>query len=436
MRKVWAVVRREFLERVRTKQFVIGTILGPLLLGGLVMLPILLQRPSRARRIVVVDAAQSQFGLRVEETLRAATRGEGDDKEARYLVERVEAQGRVQEVRDSLLALTGRRDLGEASVDGVLLVTEDAFRRDTLEYLGANAGSLSDMGTLSRTLRQAVMLEKLTRDGVDPAALTRVLTPFELRTIRVADGKETGQSGEASFALAYGMSLLLYMALLLYGVQVMTSTVEEKTSRINEILVSSLRPFELLLGKIVGVGSVGLLQLGIWAGAAWFLAENRVAIAQRFGSTAEAASQIPIPEIPGGLVLVFLVFFVLGFFFYSSAYAAVGSTCNTVQETQQASLPVTLLVVSGLMVMFALLDEPSGRLAQIMTLIPPFTPFVVPVRHSLQPLSWAEIGLAAGVMLIGVLAMTWLAGKIYRVGILMYGKRASLREIFRWVRHG
>jgi ABC-2 type transport system permease protein len=224
------------------------------------------------------------------------------------------------------------------------------------------------------------------------------------------------------------------MALLLYGVQVMTSTVEEKTSRINEILVSSLRPSELMLGKVVGVGSVGLVQLGIWAGTAWLLTSQRVALGRLLGASPEAATQMPIPAIPGDLMVVFLLYFVLGFFFYAAAYAAVGSTCSTVQETQQASLPVTLFVIVGLMLMFRLLDEPNSQFGRILSLVPPFAPFVTPVRYSLSPLPWPELAASVAAMVVGVLVMAWVAGRIYRVGILMYGKRPKLSEMLRWVR--
>jgi ABC-2 type transport system permease protein len=223
------------------------------------------------------------------------------------------------------------------------------------------------------------------------------------------------------------------MALLLYGIQVMSSTVEEKTSRINEILISSLKPFELLLGKVLGVGSVGLLQLGIWAGTAYALAANRVAIAKALGASPEAITAMPIPDIPANTLAVFLLFFLLGFFFYAAAYAAVGSSCNTVQETQQASMPVTILVAVGMMLMFRLLDEPNGQMGRVLSLVPPFAPFVTPVRNSLSPLPMGELLMSVAAMVAGVLIMAWVAGRIYRVGILMYGKRASLGEMLRWV---
>jgi ABC-2 type transport system permease protein len=437
MHKVWAVIRREFLERVRTRQFAIGTVLGPILMAALIVLPVMLQRNTSIKHIVVLDAAEGGFGARVETALRNATRNDKPDGEARYRVSRVTSSAEGLEVSlDSLVARSDRAALGQESVDGIVVVTEDVLVTDTLRYLGSNVGSPSEMGGLQRTVRQAVILEKLSRAGIDPGLMMNSVKPVSMETERLSQGQVTGQSGEASFAIAYAMSFILYMALLLYGVQVMTSTVEEKSNRINEILISSLRPFELMLGKVVGVGSVGLVQLSIWAGTAWVLTSQRDAIGKLLGASPEAVTQMPIPAIPGSLLAVFLLYFVLGFFFYAAAYAAVGSTCSTVQETQQASLPVTMFVIIGLMLMFRLLDEPNGQFGRVLSLVPPFAPFVTPVRYSLSPLPWTELAASVGAMLVGVLAMAWVAGRIYRVGILMYGKRPKLSEMLRWVRAG
>jgi ABC-2 type transport system permease protein len=435
MHKVWAVIRREFLERVRTRQFAIGTVLGPILMAALFVLPVMLQRNTSIKHIVVLDAAEGGFGARVETALRNATRNDKPDGEPRYRVSRTSTSpDGVQASLDSLVVRSDRPALGQESVDGIVVVTEDVLATDTLRYLGSNVGSPSEMGALQRTVRQAVILEKLSRAGIDPGLMMSSVKPVSMETERLSQGQVTGQSGEASFAIAYAMSFILYMALLIYGVHVMTSTVEEKSNRINEILISSLRPFELMLGKVVGVGSVGLVQLSIWAGTAWLLTSQRAAIGKLLGASPEAVTQMPIPAIPGSLLIVFLLFFVLGFFFYAAAYAAVGSTCSTVQETQQASLPVTLFVIVGLMLMFRLLDEPNGQFGRTLSLVPPFAPFVTPVRYSLSPLPWTELAASVGTMVLGVLAMAWVAGRIYRVGILVYGKRPKLAEMLRWVR--
>jgi ABC-2 type transport system permease protein len=191
-----------------------------------------------------------------------------------------------------------------------------------------------------------------------------------------------------------------------------------------------------MLGKVLGVSAVALLQLGIWSGTAKLLTSQRAAIAGLLGVPATQAMAMPIPAISGDLLAVYLTFFVLGFFLYAAAYAAVAATCNTQQEAQQAAIPVTMCIAVGLILLFGLLDEPNGSLARTLSLIPMFAPFVTPVRYSLSPLPLGELALSGGLTALGVLGVSWVASRIYRVGILMYGKRASVGEVLRWIRTG
>jgi ABC-2 type transport system permease protein len=317
-----------------------------------------------------------------------------------------------------------------------VVVGEEALQSDSIQYYGANAQSEGDMRVLGAALATAVRLERLAREGVDPAVVGRAMLPIEVTSQRVSQGRLTGESGESSFILAYAMLMILYITLLLYGQQMMTTVIEEKSSRINEILVSSLRPFELLLGKVIGVGAVALLQVGIWAGAAFLLARYRGEIAGLLGAAPDAVMAAPIPAIPPDLLAVFLLFFILGFFLYSALFAAVGATCSSLQEVQQAAMPVTLLIAGGFIVVISLLDDPSGSTSRIMGLVPLYAPFVTPVRWSLDAMSVGELLVSLLVTALGVLGVAWIAGRIYRTGMLMYGKRPSLAEIWRWVRVG
>jgi len=430
-------MRREFMVRVRTRAFVLGTVLGPVVMGFLFVFPMMMDSRDRAPKpVVVLDAASDQFGQRVADALEAARRGTDPEAQPRYAVRRLDAGAGNLAPLDSLVALTGLKDAGEAGLVGVVVVTDSVLETGRMHYYGSNVGSLSEMGDLQRTLRQAVVAERLGRAGVDVMILAEATAPISLETARVSNGAVSGESGESTFVLAYVMSFLLYFALLIYGIQVMGSVVEEKSNRIMEVLVSSLSPFELMLGKVLGVGSVALLQLAIWSGTAKVLTSQRFAIAELLGASPADALSMPIPAISGALLAVYLTFFVLGFLLYSAMYAAVAATCSTQQEAQQAVLPVTFCIVAGLLTMFGLLDEPNGTLAQTLSMIPLFAPFVTPVRYSMSPLPLLEVLASAGITALGVLAVSWVAGRIYRVGILMYGKQASLREVVRWVRTG
>ena len=435
MDKVWAVIRREFISRVRSRAFVVSTILGPLLMGALFLMPILLEKRQTApKHIVVLDAAGGDFGRQVAERLRLEMRDTVTHTLPRYRVEHVTTEGRVTEVRDSLVALTGLRKAGPDGLDGVLVLTDSTISAGRMRYYGANVGSPNDMSALRATVRPLVMGARLERAGVDPGVVDAAQGNVELTTERVTQGKLTGQSGSASFLLAYVMSFMLYLALLLYGMQVMSSVVEEKSSRIVEVLVSSLTPFQLLLGKVIGVASVALVQLGIWAGTAMVLTTYRLQVAGAFGASPKSVSDLPIPTVSPMMLVVFLSFFVLGFFFYSAMYAAVGSMCNSHQEAQQSQTPVTLFVAAGLMLMFSLLSEPNGTMAHALSLVPFFAPFVTPVRYSLSPLPWTELLMSVLAMVAGLVVVVWIAARIYRVGILSYGKKPKLSEVARWIR--
>jgi ABC-2 type transport system permease protein len=433
MHKVWAVIRREFLEKIRTRAFLIGTILGPVILLGLTLMPVLLDRRETApKRIAVVDGASGTVGMKVTEAL-SASRRPGAAGAVRYTVSRVPAEGRVDAVRDSLIALTGLPH-GSESLDGVLVLTDQAVDGGRIPYLGVNVGSPAEMDKLTSELQTALRLERLQRAGIDPFVALPALRQVDVVTSKVTAGKLTGESGNSSFLLAYFMGFVLYIAMLLYGVQVMSSVVEEKTSRIAEVLASSLTPFQMMLGKVLGVGGAGLLQLSIWGATATLVTTYKGQIAKLLGASPDSLATMRLPSMRPDLLAVFLIYFVLGFLLFAAAYAAVAALCSTQQEAQQANTPVTFCIVAGFMAMFSLLNDPSGSLARTLSMVPIFAPFVVPVRYSLAPIPLPELLLSMSILFATMLGVVWVAGRIYRVGILMYGKKPKLTEVWRWVR--
>jgi ABC-2 type transport system permease protein len=434
MRKVWAIIRREVVERVRTRTFVISTLLFPLFMAGLVILPgYLMTRSTGTKRIALVDASGDSLGVRIETALQAARIGQGPEARLRYTVERIAAAGRAEAVRDSLIAFTALSRRSAGGFDGTLVVTDSTVPTGRVDYYGANVASFDEMRNLEQTMRPIVIAKRL--EGiVDLEIVTRSVRPLNLATTKVANGKLTAESGASTFALAYAMGFILYLALLLFGVQVMTSVIEEKTSRIVEILASSLTPFQMMLGKVVGVGLVALIQLGIWASMAALLGSNQARIMQAFGATPGAGPSFALPAMPLGLMLVFFLFFTLGFLLYAAAYAAVGAMCSTHQDAQQMQMPVMMFVLAGFISTFALMRDPNGTAAQVLSFIPMMAPFAVPLRYSISPLSPVELAGSAAVTLLGMLTVVWIASRIYRIGVLSYGKKASLRDMMRWIR--
>jgi ABC-2 type transport system permease protein len=425
MFKIWVVMRREFLARVRTKWFVVATVLGPVLMAGMIVLPMLIATGAGGERtIVVVDATGSNFGERIAAILNEPT---VPITATRTAVAGLELKG----LADSLA-----RAVGEKKIDGFLLLTPETVSDGVVEYRGSNAASQIDMEVLQRVLREAVLGERLRLVGVDPLIVAQAQAqPVALRTVTIRGGETTEQSGGATFAMAYVMWFLLYMSILLYGVQVLGAVVEEKTTRIVEVLVSSLRPFELLAGKVLGVGAVGLFQLMIWSIAARLLLTQRESLTEMVGVDVNLAAGITLPEVSLSTIVVLLVYFVLGFLLYAALFAAVAAMSSTEAEARQAQAPVTMLyAIPAVVSVMAMMTEPDGGLFVALTMIPLSSPIAMPGRWVVADVPVFELLGSVLLLVIALALVTWLAGRIFRVGILMHGKRPSPKEVLRWIR--
>jgi len=420
--KIWVVIRREFVERVRTRWFIISTVLGPLLMIAFVAVPLLLARKGAEERvIVVVDATSAGFGRRLAGTLDQAA-----PLRATWLPTPVT---QIEAASDSLALLIGAKAL-----DGFVIVSDEAVDDGRIEYRGSNVSSPRDMQILSALIEEAVFTERLGRAGVDAGVVRQAKIPLQLRTFKVAGARTTASSGEGSFILAYVIWLLLYMGILLYGVNVMGSVVEEKSTRIVEVLISSLRPFELLAGKILGVGGVGLFQFAIWGVCGAALVDRRELLLRLLGQSVTGGAMPAFPEVPLATVIVFLLFFLLGYFLYAAMFAAVGAMTGSEAEARQAANVVVMLLVLPSVLMIGILNDPDGTLAITLSLVPFTSPIAMPVRWAAAEVPLRELGASLGFLGMALVAVTWVAGRIYRVGILMYGKRPGLGELARWVR--
>ena len=422
MRKIWVVVRREFVERVRSKWFIISTVLGPILMAAVIFLPMLLaERGGRHRSIAVMDVTSTEFGARVTDMLN----GSPPVDAIRLEVEVAD----LEAVADSLA-----RVVGEKTLDGFLILTDATIEDGQAEYRGSNVSALIDMRTLQSLLRRAVVVERLDRVGVDPQLVAQAQITVEMHTIAIRGGQATEGSAEGAFMLAYIVWFVLYVAILLYGVQVMGSVVEEKTSRVIEVLISSLRPFQLLAGKVLGVGSVGLFQLLIWGIAARLLVSQRGLLLSILGLDGGAGQVFRLPEVSTATIVIFLTYFVLGYFLYAAMFAAVGAMSSTEADARQAQTPVVMLLVIPSVLMLAILQQPDGSIAVALSLIPFCSPIAMPVRWAAAEVPLGELVLSIAFLIGALVMITWIAARIYRIGILMYGKRPSPRELIRWVR--
>jgi len=416
VRKVLAVIRREFVERVRQRWFRVMVVLGPLFFGAIFVLPTLLTGRGGVKHIAVVDGTTSTFGARLTERL---------DRESLFVAVRVPSgSGTI----DSLMAAVEMK-----AIDGFLIVTDAAVDSGKVMYRASNVSSFVTIGTLERVIGEMVNATRLEREGVNPALVAKSRIRVDLDSKKISGGKATGESAAQSFSLAYFMGIILYMAILIYGINVMSSVLEEKTTKIVEVLISSLRPFQLLLGKVIGVGAVSIFQFLIWGVSTRLLISQRRHLLGERG-LGEASQVFQLPHVTAGTAAVFIAYFLGGFLLYSSMFAAVGAMSSNEQEARQAQQPVTMLLVASFISMFAMLNDPGSTLSVTLSLIPFSSPIAMPVRWAAGNLPIDEVALSLAILVVSILGVTWVAARIYRVGILMTGKRPSLKELVRWVR--
>ena len=413
--KLWAVVRREYLERVRSKAFIIATLLVPVLMSGMMVVPFFAMRAGgKLLRVAVLDASGS-FQTEIEETLR---RARFDDK----------PRFDVRPPGGGTLAERERR-LKEAVVagrlDGYLHLPKDVIESSAASYFGRTVSNRMDLGVLERQVGEVIVSRRLSAAGIDPGEVKGLTRGLDLRTVRLSDAGEKEDRG-AAVLVSIILLMILYTSILMWGQLVMTSIIEEKTSRVIEVVASGVPPTQILAGKLLGVGGAGLTQFLVWSVS--LLGVSIVAAGPLAGS-------IPLPDL-GLLVLgSFVVFFLLGFAFYASLYASIGAAVNTVQEAQNFVFPVIIPLVLGLMCFPVVLESPDGGLAVALSLVPFLTPLLMFLRIAvLTPPAWQ---IALSVILLGaaIVGVLFVAGRIYRVGILMYGKKPTFPELMRWVRH-
>jgi ABC-2 type transport system permease protein len=315
---------------------------------------------------------------------------------------------------------------------GYLVLDSLTLHEQKATYAGRNASSLNEMQIIENAVRSALLGMRLEREGLDPKrveALTRV--KVEMSAQRITD-KGRGGSGIGSAIFGFLIAFLLYMMIVLYGQNILRGVLEEKTTRVAEVIVSSVSPDVLLAGKVIGVGAVGLLQQVVWLGSAAALYTFREPIFLKLGMP--AAPAIPLPEVPALLIVALVLYFILGYGLYAALFAAVGAMVSSQEDANQAAQPVVMLLVFSIIFAQPVMLNPTSRLAEIVSWIPFSAPVIMPMRMSAIQIPWYELaGSLTGVALTCALCV-WLSARIYRVGLLMYGKRPSMSELLRWIR--
>jgi ABC-2 type transport system permease protein len=422
MHSAWLVVaRREYMEGARSKWFLFTCLLAPLLLVALIAFTAWaqLRGGGKIARLVLIDETHQAIGNEVAEALEAGQLGDGQ----RFAVD-------VAPPSMDRGTLSRRIDRGD--LDGYLVLPADVVAGGgRVVYRGANASSNIDMAILEHSLRTAIVAARARALGLSPAQATALLAPvpFETRQATLA-GAEVNAA--AAFALAYVVSFLLYMGIVLYGVTVMRSVIVEKSSRVMEVVLACARPWDLMLGKVLGIGMLGITQIAVWIALAAAASSFQGPVLARLGGDSATA----LPTVGAASLTFIVLFFLGGYFLYASVFAAVGAANESERDAQQAQMPVMLVLTAASVCFPVISGAPRDALAVVLTILPFSSPVLMPMRLLLTPVPAWQLALSLVTLLGTVVVALWCAARIFRVGSLMYGKRSTLRELARWAREG
>lgn len=432
MTKIWLVIQREFLSRVKKKSFLVATLLTPLIfpaiMGLFVWIAVEGEENQSLRVIEVVDENKLFF---LESSDQYAFSFSGNEIE-----------------RAKELVVQGERY-------GFLYIPKfDLKNPKGIIYYGEENPSMGLISYLENNLKKKIEEQRLFDAGIDPKIINEVRTKISIGSITLdGQGSETVTDATVNYVLGFTSGILIYIFIFVYGNQIMQGVIEEKSSRIVEILVSSLKPFQLMTGKIIGIGAVGLTQFLIWViliGTLSAVLVGVLGMQMPQQQAMEMANPELVENIPTGsdlseivnlvsgidflgLILSFIFYFVGGYLLYGALFAAIGAAVDSPSDAQQFMLPVTIpLIVSYMGLFVFVLDDPTSTVSFWLSIIPLTSPIAMMGRVSFG-VPWPELLLSMSLLVGGFLMTTWMAGKIYRIGILMHGTKPSYKTLWRWI---
>jgi ABC-2 type transport system permease protein len=417
MRKIWLIIKREYLVRVRKKAFIVMTIVGPLLMAALMIVPTYLANETQELRTIAIEEDGFEFTNQIEDT--------------DFL-----HFSKIPTEEATLL----KNDFSESNYYALLYIEGDNFTLYSNQQI-----SLTVSKAIENQLEQIIEHQKLKAAGIDLTILSEAQSTVNITTkIITEDGSTTNSKAEASMGIGFICGILIYMFIFMYGTMVMRGVIEEKTSRIVEVIISSVKPFQLMMGKILGVALVGLTQFALWilltiaiASVAELMFMDVSSMTTELNSSQQSILLNELSNLTGGINLMqifvsFIFYFLAGYLMYSSLFAAVGSAVDAEADTQQFVLPITIPLILAFILIQPIMENPDGPLAFWMSIIPFTSPVIMMVRLPFGVATW-ELALSMSVLILSFVLTTYLAGKIYRTGILMYGKKTSYKELWKWL---
>lgn len=427
MNKIFLIISREYLTRVRKKSFIVMTIVGPLLFAALMVLPTWLATRGSDQKVIEVLDESGNFKGKFQDSESFAFTYISDDLES--------AKGRVP---------------GSKSAGLLYIPKLDVDNPQGIVFYSPSNPSMTTVRSIERTIKNEIEEIKLLKSGIDKETLASLKSSVSVNTINLsATGEEKESSSAAASIAGYASSLLIYFFIFLYGAQIMRGVIEEKTNRILEVIISSVKPFQLMVGKIVGVAAVGLTQFVLWilltfavatAVTSIFGIESSSSQAEMMAAAGEqGASPNEIASIMASvksinfplLLATFLFYFLGGYLLYGALFAAVGSAVDSDADSQQFMFPITIPLILSIMVLGAVLNEPDGTLAFWMSMIPFTSPIVMMMRVPFGVPAW-QLALSMVLLVGGFLFTSWVAGRIYRIGVLMHGTKVNYKVLAKW----
>ena len=417
MNKTFLIIKREFLVRVKKKSFIIMTLLAPILMASLIIVPVLVTDSGQQKRLIGIYENTTSFAKEIE-----------DSENIHFTV------------FDNMQMDEFIKDPEASNYYALLKIENDSYSIYSNQQVGLNLRK-----AIEKQLEQISERNKLKQAGINLDIIEQAKTNINIETkIITSEGNTTSSSTEASIGIGFITGILIYMFIFMYGTMVMRGVIEEKTNRIVEIIISSVKPFQLMIGKILGVALVGLTQFILWivltiiiSSIAEIIFFDTTEITNNLDSVDQSVILNEFTRLTGGINLMlifvsFLFYFLFGYLMYSALFAAVGSAVDAEADTQQFMLPITIPLIFSFILIQPVMDNPDGILAFWLSIIPLTSPIIMMARLPFGVESWQLI-ISMILLILGFIFTTFIAGKIYRTGILMYGKKISYKELWKWL---
>jgi len=423
--KILAILKREYLTRVKTKGFIIGTFLLPVFILAASLLPALLMQANKggAKRIVIVD----RTGRLQQPLSKAFADARDKNNKPVFKVKSAEASSSLEETKKTL-----NRKVAGKELDIYIILPDSVFENNKFELYAKNIGNFELVQRVERTVTDVVRTMRFSEAGMDAVLVRQLNRWVNATTFKVDEKGSREQRAEVSFIFSLIMGMMLYMMLILYGMFVLRAVIEDKNSRVVEVILSSVKPYQYMAGKVLGIGATGLTQFVIWILTAILTSAYGLTMAQSFSG---GMSSLSLPSISNWVYVAFAFYFLVGYFFYAGLAAAVGSMVNNESEAQSYQWIVIMPIILSFFLMFAVNNTPDSTMSVVLSLIPFFTPILMFARilQGAAPL-W-QVLLSIGIMGLSLWGVLWFTGRIFRIGILMYGKKPTLPEVMKWIKY-